>query len=130
MLKSNAPKEPIKVSFTAINPNPFSKYLWPGNTPNAEADSGAPRKIEGIKSKKVCVTAIATINTQSTNGCVNCNKNGEAESSRTAIKFMCIPGIKPVKIPANIPKETAIKIWPSILSENDKVTTAIFYERQ
>jgi hypothetical protein len=118
------------VSFTAIKPKPFSKYLCPGKTPNAEADSGAPRKIEGIKSRNVWVTAIATIKTQSTNGFVNRNKKGEAESSRTAIKFICIPGIRPVKIPAIIPKETAIKIWHSILNENDKVTTAIFYERQ
>jgi hypothetical protein len=116
MLKSRAPKEPIKVNFTAINPKPFSKYLCPGKTPNADADSGAPKKIEGIKSRNVWVTAIATMNTHNTNGFVNCNKNGEAESSSTAIKFMCIPGINPVKIPANIPKETAIKICKNTVS--------------
>lgn len=67
-MKSNelniiAPSEPINVSFSASNPLPFNKYLCPGKTPNAWAESGAPKKIEGIESKNVWVIDIAIIKT-------------------------------------------------------------------
>jgi len=36
--------------------------LCPGNTPNATAGSGAPKKTAGIVSKKECVIDIAIMN--------------------------------------------------------------------
>ena len=41
---------------------------------------------------------------------VYCNNKGEKLSNKTEIKLMWIPGIRPVKIPAVIPRATAIKI--------------------
>jgi len=38
--------------------------LWPGKTPSAVSSSGAPRKIDGIKSMKVWVIAIAVMKTK------------------------------------------------------------------
>jgi len=103
MLKTTAPKLPITVSFTAINPNPFNKYLCPGKTPKTVASFGAPKNIDGIQSRKVCVTDIAIINTARTIGSKNCKSLGEIDNKITATRFMCIPGIKPVKIPHKIP---------------------------
>ena len=53
---------PIIVKNNASMPFPWSNNLWPGKIDNAVESSGTPRKIEGMKSKIVCVTAIETIN--------------------------------------------------------------------
>lgn len=45
--------EPRSVSFTARWPSPFVKSSCPGRTPNPVSSSGAPRKIDGIKSMNV-----------------------------------------------------------------------------
>ena len=58
-----APKDPINVNFNASNPLPCNRYLWPGKTPNACAESGAPRNIEGIESRKECVIDIEIMKT-------------------------------------------------------------------
>jgi len=56
--------EPISVSFSALCPCPFSKNSCPGRTPRAVSSFGAPRKIEGIKSMKVWVIAMAVMKTE------------------------------------------------------------------
>ncbi len=45
--------EPMSVSFRAWWPCPFKRSSCPGKTPSAVSSSGAPRKIEGMKSIKV-----------------------------------------------------------------------------
>ena len=45
--------EPMRVSFSALWPSPFSRSSWPGRTESAVSSEGAPRKIEGMKSRKV-----------------------------------------------------------------------------
>jgi len=47
---------------------------------------------------------------------VYCNNKGEKLSSKTEIKLICIPGVRPVKIPAVIPRTIAIKISKTFLS--------------
>ena len=67
---TTAPKLPMTVSFNANNPFPFSKNLCPGRTPNACAESGAPRKILGIASRNVWVTDIEIMKIDKMNGLV------------------------------------------------------------
>lgn len=45
---------------------------------------------------------------------VYCNNIGEKLSSKTEIRFMCMPGIRPVKIPAVMPRAIAIRISKNI----------------
>ena len=44
---------PIRVKRTACCPFLFNNMLWPGKIDKTESSSGAPRNIEGIKSRKV-----------------------------------------------------------------------------
>jgi len=66
------------------------------------SSEGAPRKIEGMKSMKVWVIAIEITNTiKVLTGVVWVRVRARRE---VAIKLMWIPGIRPVKVPARIPK--------------------------
>jgi len=56
--------EPRTVSFSALWPWPFSRSSCPGRTERAVSSDGAPRKIDGMKSRKVWVIAIATMKTK------------------------------------------------------------------
>lgn len=70
------------------------------------SSSGLPRKIEGIKSRKVWVIDIATMKITRTIGFREENK-GRAEIKNAETKFTCMPGVKPVIIPAEMPKINA-----------------------
>lgn len=72
-----------------------------------ESSSGAPRKIEGIKSKNVWVIAIDVINIIKVRGFVYWSKNVEIESSIIASRLIWIPGIRPEKIPEATPSNRA-----------------------
>jgi hypothetical protein len=72
------------------------------------SESGAPKNIEGIASRNVCVTDIAMIKQHKETILVYCSNIGEKLRSKTEIKLMCIPGIRPVMIPQVIPKAIAI----------------------
>ncbi len=54
--------EPRRVSLTAWCPRPKRSSSCPGRVPSPVSSSGAPRKIAGIKSRKVWVIAIAVMN--------------------------------------------------------------------
>ena len=56
-------KLPITVNFMASYAFPSKRSLCPGSTDKAVSASGAPKKIDGIKSKKEWVIAIEIINT-------------------------------------------------------------------
>jgi len=45
--------EPINVSFSAWCPWPARRSSWPGRVPSPVSSSGAPRKIAGMKFRKV-----------------------------------------------------------------------------
>jgi hypothetical protein len=60
----------------------------PGSTDNAVDSSGAPRKIEGIKSRNIWAMAIATINTTRTSGVVNCKRKGDEINNKRATRFI------------------------------------------
>ncbi len=110
----SAPRLPIIVSFTAINPFPLNKYLCPGNTPSAVADSGAPRNMLGMTSKNVWVVAIAMMK-QAIN--ILLMFAAIPPARLTAIVLMrltCIPGVNPVIIPEITPRIIAIIISRSI----------------
>lgn len=49
--------EPRTVSFRASWARPSSKSSWPGRIPSPVSESGAPRKIVGMKSRNVWVIA-------------------------------------------------------------------------
>ncbi len=55
--------DPISVNCSALCPSPRRSSSCPGNVERAVSSDGAPRKIEGIKSTKVCVIAIEIIKT-------------------------------------------------------------------
>lgn len=105
-----ASSEPITVNLTASKPFPSNNSLWPGRTPNAMSASGAPRNIEGIGSRKLWVTAIEIIKTPRTKGDVKPRKNADKDNKIIEIKFTCMPGIKPVMMPAEIPNNIAANI--------------------
>ena len=95
-------EEPITVKIIASCPRPLSKNLCPGSAESPVSSSGAPKNIEGIKSMNVCVIAIATIKIK-TSFPGTPVRNVDVKSIE-AIKFIWIPGIKPVNVPAKIPK--------------------------
>lgn len=59
---------PIVANLTASYPLPSNNKLCPGRIDNAVDSSGAPRNIEGIKSRKECVIDMDTIKTAKTIG--------------------------------------------------------------
>ena len=79
------------------------RKLCPGITLSAVSSSGAPRKIEGIKSINVWVIAIEAIRIISPMGEKKFKRKTERDTIKIAIRFVCIPGIRPVNVPAIIP---------------------------
>lgn len=84
--------------------------MCPGSTDSTVLDSGAPKNTEGMVSRKVCVIDIEMIKIDIINGEVNNSNEGEELKINNATKFMCIPGMRPVNIPAKIPILIAIII--------------------
>jgi hypothetical protein len=76
--------------------------------------SGAPRKIEGMKSTNVCVIAMETINTIRKTGSRKYAVEKEMETSAAPTRFMCIPGTRPVNVPAIIPNKRKRRISKSM----------------
>tara|TARA_Y100000034_G_C6515557_1_gene221669 strand:+ start:14 stop:217 length:204 start_codon:yes stop_codon:yes gene_type:complete len=67
--------------------------------------------MEGIKSRKVWVIAIETMNIAIGRGGTEVNSGIEREARRiAAIRLMWIPGNRPVRVPASRPRRTARKI--------------------
>jgi len=60
-----------------------------------------------MKSKKVCVIDIETINVNGSIGLTVVENLDRAVMSRAAIRFMWMPGAKPVKVPARTPRRSA-----------------------
>ena len=94
---------PIVESLTASYPLPCNKRLCAGKIVNALLSSGAPKNVEGMKSKKVCVIAIAIIMIARLIGSVYCNSFGEDVRIKTEMRFIWIPGVNPVMIPNRVP---------------------------
>ena len=66
--------------------------------------SGTPKRILGKKSKKVCVTAIATISAIMFGGITG--KNNKSKSARL---LTCSPGREPVSVPSKHPTKINTK---------------------
>jgi hypothetical protein len=81
--------------------------LWPGKIDKKESSSGAPRKIEGMKSKKVWVIAIEVMKMASVRGVVIDNSVVENDKRIIETRLMWMPGIRPVKVPADTPRRMA-----------------------
>ena len=106
----NAIRLPINVRITPSYPLPSNNNLCPGKTDSAVLASGAPKNIEGIVSKKVWVIAIEIINIDTISGDVIFKIVDDIPKTNNAIKFIWTPGINPVMIPKNIPKNMEINI--------------------
>ncbi len=65
------------------------------------SSDGAPRKIDGMKSRNVWVIAIETMKIRS--GVVGVFEVRVRLRAEIATRLMWIPGIRPVKVPARIP---------------------------
>ena len=72
-----------------------------------ESSSGAPRKIEGMKSRKVWVMAMEVMKMASVKGEVRVKRNGENERRIIEIRFIWMPGIRPVIVPKVTPSNRA-----------------------
>jgi hypothetical protein len=79
------------------------------------SSSGAPRKIVGIKSTKICVRDNETMKITNANGGKNGEMTTEIESRKNATRFIWIPGMRPVIVPINIPSINAIINSSSII---------------
>lgn len=69
------------------------------------SSSGAPRKIEGMKSMQEWEIDMAIIKMEAGS---SRDSGGERKRRNEATRLMWIPGARPVKTPANIPKTNAI----------------------
>ena len=77
--------------------------------------SGHPKRIEGIKSRKVWVIAIEEIKTTIKIEGIESRIEADREIKKAPIRFMCIPGIRPVMVPAIIPRNKNKRISISIV---------------
>ena len=83
---------PYKVCMTASCPLPCRSKEWPGRTLSAVSSSGEPRKMLGMKSKKVWVIDIEAMKTANAiKGIEKELKNAEDATRIEATRFMCIP---------------------------------------
>jgi len=94
--------EPRSVSFRAWCPRPANSSSCPGRVPNPVSSSGAPRKMAGMKSRKVWVIAIAVMKIIRVIGS-SCEMIVR-EKRKMATRLMWMPGIRPVNVPAMIPR--------------------------
>jgi len=78
------------------------------------SSSGAPKRIEGIKSKNVLEIESEIMKTNNT-GFEDIKKIVEREIIITKTVFGCMPGIRPVIKPKNIPNKTESKISTNTL---------------
>jgi len=93
-------RDPMRVSFMAWWPLPWSRSSWPGRVDRAESSVGAPRKIDGMKSVKVWVIAVAVMKIIRMLGVRLVDARVRAV---IAIRLMWIPGVRPVRVPERIP---------------------------
>lgn len=94
--------EPMRVSFRALCPCPSRRSSCPGRTERAVSSDGAPRNIDGMKSRKVWVIAIDIMKIRSGVGWRFWIR--VMDRIAIAIRFMWIPGIRPVRVPVSIPR--------------------------
>ena len=88
---------------TAKYPSPFSRKLCAGKTERLVDSSGAPKNVEGIKSMKVCVIAIAMIIMQRLIGEIILRMYVDSPKIAIEIRLIWIPGVSPVIVPKIIP---------------------------
>lgn len=101
--------EPKTVSFRASWPLPWRRSSWPGRTERLVSSEGAPRKIEGMKSRKVWVIAIETMKIRRV--VVGRFWVRVKEIAVRATRLMWIPGIRPVRVPVRVPRSRERRSW-------------------
>jgi hypothetical protein len=74
------------------------------------SSSGAPRKIEGIVSRKVWVIAMAVMVMQMRSSGAWWPITGASSRRIADTRLICTPGRRPVIIPSRIPRTNATKI--------------------
>lgn len=107
----------------ASYPFPSFNNLCPGKTDKIVSSSGAPKKILGIKSRKVCAIDIDTINMTIIIGLNIPSNTADKDISIDPTKLICIPGVKPVRVPKAIPNNNAISSSINII-----MNVRIFYK--
>jgi len=90
---------PIVVSLIAWFAFPWSKKWWPGKTDRAVSSEGAPRNMEGMKSRRVWAMAMAVMNMIR----VVIGRGYASGMTMAAMRLIWIPGMRPVIVPARIP---------------------------
>ena len=114
--------EPYNVYMKAVCPRP-SRINWcPGRIDRIVSSSGAPKYMLGIKSIKVWVIDIATMNMVNVIGEMFDNNGSESEAKMIEdIKLIWIPGDKPVRVPARIPNRKHRAISKSIWVKSESI---------
>jgi hypothetical protein len=84
----------------ASYPLPCKTIEWAGKTSKAVSSSGAPIKVEGMISRKVCDIAAAIIKIHKYTPMPAADKTARRNM---AILFVCNPGMMPVTAPINAP---------------------------
>lgn len=94
---------PYAVSSIASYPLPCISILWPGRRESSVSVSGQPKNMLGIKSRKVWVMDIATMSVIKYIGGIENRREIDRDTRIAATRFMWIPGVRPVNVPAIIP---------------------------
>ncbi len=102
IIEAIAMVEPMMVSFVAWIPSPFSRNLCPGRTPRNESSSGAPKKIDGMKFRKVCVIAVLVRKMRRV--VVGSFRKKGMEIIIVAMRLVWIPGVRPLMVPERMPR--------------------------
>jgi len=121
---NNAPiRLPLAEQSTASRPFPDINILCPGRTDSACEESGAPKKMEGMKSRNECTTAAETMMEEIIRGMMP-GSISDAESTppmrfssqgsmakRTRARVLTwIPGINPLTDPSMEPRNVEYTI--------------------
>ena len=103
-----APNPPTDTILITSFDRPSSTILWPGSIDVAVPSCGTPKSIEGTNSISAWAIDIETIKTQRNSAETWDNKKADDANSIAPAVLTCIPGIKPVVVPINIPIKHAI----------------------
>lgn len=92
---------PRVVSFIAWCACPFRRSSCPGSVPSAVSASGAPSRIDGMKSMKVCVIARDVMKVRRIS--IGTELFRVSVRISAVIMLMWSPGVSPVMVPVRMP---------------------------
>ena len=101
-------RQPITESVIASWPLPLSRSSCDGSKAIELSGLGVPKRVVGMKSMNIWVIAMEIIIIDEYNALILSKGNNASKATET--KFICMPGIRPVKIPMIMPDNDANRI--------------------